>query len=227
MRTETNASSRSDNAIHVAIQGLEHHPLPPWPISEQVERDDSHSAPIIDALREQLQSKDRQIQTLETQLDRKNKQIETHRSTHHSANRRRRSRFRLREAKTSSATASGCIPSNFPPLDVDDHASRTSRLRLASSRNRSLSPASTSSSLSGIRIRLDDFQDPQGWMLAGRVEAGDEPRRWKTVESGTSLLINGAEGKAGNLQTILAHGDAIVEVEFTIPQGSNSGIYLQ
>lgn len=76
-------------------------------------------------------------------------------------------------------------------------------------------------------VSLKDFQDPQGWMLAGRVEAGDVPRSWKMVQPGTSLLINGAEGKAGNVQTIFAHGDAVVEVEFMIPKGSNSGIYLQ
>lgn len=36
---------------------------------------DSDSAPIIEVLREQLQSKDRQLATLETQLDRKDQQI--------------------------------------------------------------------------------------------------------------------------------------------------------
>lgn len=36
---------------------------------------DNNSAPIIEVLREQLQSKDRQLQTLETQLDRKDEQI--------------------------------------------------------------------------------------------------------------------------------------------------------
>lgn len=47
---------------------------------------DSHAAPIIEVLREQLQSKDRQIQTLETQLDRKDKQIENLNERMHESN---------------------------------------------------------------------------------------------------------------------------------------------
>lgn len=47
---------------------------------------DAHSAPIIEVLREQLQSKDRQIQTLETQLDRKDKQIENLNERMHESN---------------------------------------------------------------------------------------------------------------------------------------------
>ncbi len=47
---------------------------------------DQNAAPIIEVLREQLQSKDRQIQTLETQLDRKDTQIENLNERMHESN---------------------------------------------------------------------------------------------------------------------------------------------
>jgi hypothetical protein len=74
---------------------------------------------------------------------------------------------------------------------------------------------------------LADFQDTKGWMTAGAVAAGADPKKWASVESGTGILLNGVGDKAVNLQTHFAHGDAIVELEFMIPKGSNSGVYLQ
>ena len=74
---------------------------------------------------------------------------------------------------------------------------------------------------------LADFQDTKGWMTAGAVAAGADPKKWDSVEPGTGILVNEVGDKAVNLQTHFAHGDAIVELEFMIPKGSNSGVYLQ
>jgi hypothetical protein len=76
-------------------------------------------------------------------------------------------------------------------------------------------------------LSLADFQDAAGWMEAAGAEAGEKPKTWASLTAGTGLMVNGPEGKAGNLLSRFAHGDAIVEMEFMIPKGSNSGVYLQ
>lgn len=68
------------------------------------------------------------------------------------------------------------------------------------------------------------------WQLAGGI-AGD-PRRDKAVAvtPGTGVLVcNPGKEKAdrGHLFTTWEHGDIEVELEFLLPPGSNSGIYLQ
>lgn len=75
---------------------------------------------------------------------------------------------------------------------------------------------------------LDDFLDPKGWEIVKSVtDDKEEKKQWKTIEPGAGLLINGREGKAGNLETVGEFGDVEVEVEFMIPKESNSGIYFQ
>lgn len=74
---------------------------------------------------------------------------------------------------------------------------------------------------------LSQFRAPLGdWMTAGEValDAADAKR---LVWSGTgSTAVNGAKGKTVHLFTTAQHGDARVELEFMVPQGSNSGVYL-
>lgn len=41
------------------------------------------------------------------------------------------------------------------------------------------------------------------------------------------ILINGPRGKTVNLHSRIEHGDALVHIEFLVPRGSNSGVYLQ
>jgi hypothetical protein len=74
---------------------------------------------------------------------------------------------------------------------------------------------------------LDDFLKPAGWSVAAAVEGDAKEKRWSKVEPGTGVLINGVEGKAGDLVTRAAFGDVTVKAEFMIPKGSNSGIYFQ
>ena len=42
-----------------------------------------------------------------------------------------------------------------------------------------------------------------------------------------SRILNGLKGKANNLVTTEKFGDVELYLEFLIPQGSNSGVYLQ
>jgi hypothetical protein len=76
--------------------------------------------------------------------------------------------------------------------------------------------------------------------LAGWVGENDKPHQWFTARSVTAegkvlkaepapagIIVNGPGGKTGNLVTTQKHGDVELYVEFMVPQGSNSGVYLQ
>lgn len=62
-----------------------------------------------------------------------------------------------------------------------------------------------------------------GKSLAGWTPQDAKPQRW-TVQDG--LLSNGPEGKINNIVSTATFGDIELHVEFQIPKGSNSGIYL-
>ncbi len=47
------------------------------------------------------------------------------------------------------------------------------------------------------------------------------------IEDGVGVLVNGPEGKEQNLFSKAEFGDIEAHIEFNIPKGSNSGIYLQ
>jgi len=68
------------------------------------------------------------------------------------------------------------------------------------------------------------------WALAGGI-AGD-PRREKTLSpvEGTGVLVcnpGREKEKRGHLFTAWEHGDLELDLEFLLPPGSNSGVYLQ
>ena len=74
-----------------------------------------------------------------------------------------------------------------------------------------------------------EFSSPSpNWQLAGEVES-DRDQRWSLVaKPGTGILANLVSEKAnGNLFTTWEHGDIELELDFMMPKGSNSGIYLQ
>lgn len=64
------------------------------------------------------------------------------------------------------------------------------------------------------------------WKMAGKVVGDPHAKKWKHVKPGTSILYNGDKGKSINLTSKQTHGDAELEIEFMIPKGSNSGVYL-
>jgi hypothetical protein len=81
--------------------------------------------------------------------------------------------------------------------------------------------------------------------LAGwRGQEADKPNEWMTVQSAkmdaanpkvlvlgpavsAGILVNGKLGKTVNLVTTEKYGDVEAEIEFLLPQGSNSGVYFQ
>lgn len=71
-----------------------------------------------------------------------------------------------------------------------------------------------------------DGGPPGEWMVAGDVALDREDERRLRPAPGTGVLING-RGKTVDLFSRRRHGDAEVRLEFLIPRGSNSGVYLQ
>ena len=65
------------------------------------------------------------------------------------------------------------------------------------------------------------------WTAVGEVYLdSDDPTRLRS-ERGTSIALNGSTGRTKHLISTAEHGDAKVHVEFMVPKGSNSGVYLQ
>lgn len=77
-----------------------------------------------------------------------------------------------------------------------------------------------------------DLIGPEAWVETGawtsaeKLEGSSQEKKWKSVTPGKGILYNGTEGKTINITSKAPHGDAEIEVEFLIPKGSNSGIYL-
>jgi hypothetical protein len=95
-------------------------------------------------------------------------------------------------------------------------------------------PLAAQPSLPPEPVQLDSpaaFQVlPPNWQLAGGL--GGDPRREKTLtpRDGTGVLVcnpGREKEKRGHLFTAWEHGDLELELEFLLPPGSNSGVYLQ
>ena len=66
------------------------------------------------------------------------------------------------------------------------------------------------------------------WQVCGAVELGPEAEHQEfIIKPGTGLLVSGEKGKTSNLCTEYQHGDCYANIEFKVPQGSNSGVYFQ
>lgn len=75
---------------------------------------------------------------------------------------------------------------------------------------------------------LTGWKAPHGtWspVEAVTLSAGN-PKRF-TVQPGTGVLLNTSELPTVDFLSELSHGDCELHVEFCVPQGSNSGVYLQ
>ncbi|MEZ4905450.1 MAG: family 16 glycoside hydrolase [Spirosomataceae bacterium] len=85
------------------------------------------------------------------------------------------------------------------------------------------------------RISLNDlsaFKNPAtNWSIVGDAIADLNQKNVLVATAGQGVLVCqqpiGKYGQEYNLLTNMQHGDADVEVEFMMAQGSNSGIYLQ
>lgn len=81
-------------------------------------------------------------------------------------------------------------------------------------------------------VNLSAFEAPGGARPDGWQIAGDAWTLWDSaaleVEAGTGVLVNAPEaGAAGPLATPWAHGDLVLELEYLLPRGAESGLYLQ
>ncbi|MEX2601609.1 MAG: family 16 glycoside hydrolase [Balneolaceae bacterium] len=76
---------------------------------------------------------------------------------------------------------------------------------------------------------LEPFQAPgRNWQIAGAVQSDYLTDHSIQAEEGSGILANLPTGNEDtNLVTNLEHGDIELKIEFLVPRGSNSGIYLQ
>lgn len=76
-------------------------------------------------------------------------------------------------------------------------------------------------SLRGWTARAD-----HAWRICGGVSLDpSDPTRFIPAP-GDGVLINGDCGETADLHTVLEHGDCRLTLEYCIPSGSNSGVYL-
>ena len=74
---------------------------------------------------------------------------------------------------------------------------------------------------------LARFADHRGtWETAGDVSMSEDNPARLTGAAGTGVAWNGADGRAVDLVTNFDHGDVSLHIEFMVPKGSNSGVYL-
>lgn len=75
---------------------------------------------------------------------------------------------------------------------------------------------------------LDSLAEGILWTAQARRPAGARPIEWTSTEGWSNengVLFN--KGHARHLVSKLGYGDALLHVEFMLPKGSNSGVYLQ
>lgn len=85
-----------------------------------------------------------------------------------------------------------------------------------------------SSETTPLTDSLTHFRSPTAqWTEVSAVEL--DPANPKLLKGfpGSGEILNGPTGRTKNLFTDEEFGDAHVHVEFMVPQGSNSGVYLQ
>lgn len=77
---------------------------------------------------------------------------------------------------------------------------------------------------------LSGFKDPgKNWSIAGGVTANLNEQNVLNVSKGTGVLVNqvGKKTHGTDLFTVAEHGDMVLELDFLMAKGANSGIYLQ
>ncbi len=64
------------------------------------------------------------------------------------------------------------------------------------------------------------------WDAAGSVVLNSDDPKLLTTTTGEGIFYNGPTGRTADIYTEAEHGDCELHVEFIVPQGSNSGVYL-
>ncbi|MCD6395421.1 MAG: DUF1080 domain-containing protein, partial [Planctomycetes bacterium] len=80
-------------------------------------------------------------------------------------------------------------------------------------------------------IPLNDFsawQSPTNqWVIAGDASMSAQNENLLVAKPGKGIMVNGPTGRTSNILTNNEFGDVKIHIEFTVPKGSNSGVYLQ
>ena len=72
------------------------------------------------------------------------------------------------------------------------------------------------------------WRQPVGdWRVAREVTLDPNDAAKFAIQSGAGVMVNGAKGRTVDLLTEGEYGDVEAHIEFVVPKGSNSGIYLQ
>jgi Domain of Unknown Function (DUF1080) len=75
---------------------------------------------------------------------------------------------------------------------------------------------------------LSDWKEPLGaWSVVGGVTLDSANPKAFTTTPGQGVTLSSAASKSKNLISKTEHGDAEIHVEFNVPKGSNSGVYIQ
>ncbi|RKU14841.1 hypothetical protein C6501_07680 [Candidatus Poribacteria bacterium] len=64
------------------------------------------------------------------------------------------------------------------------------------------------------------------WSAIGDVALNPDDNKLLTATAGEGIFYNGPTGRTTDLYTEYEHGDCELHVEFMVPQGSNSGVYV-
>lgn len=65
------------------------------------------------------------------------------------------------------------------------------------------------------------------WTIGGGVNLRDDDPKLFAIERGTGVMVNGETGRTVDILTEMEHGSIELELEFSVAQKSNSGVYLQ
>ncbi len=72
------------------------------------------------------------------------------------------------------------------------------------------------------------WEAPLGeWSLVNSAKLALKNAQTFILMPGKGILVNGIDGKTGNLISKFQHGDVQAAIEYMVPEGSNSGVYFQ
>jgi len=89
-------------------------------------------------------------------------------------------------------------------------------------------PAADSDGRSLVGGDLSNWRGDTGdWTVVGQITLDPANEARLAATPGTGAILNGETGRTANLHSKHEHGDVEIHVEFMVPKGSNSGVYLQ
>ncbi len=79
--------------------------------------------------------------------------------------------------------------------------------------------------LNGWLARNPDVKNE--WLLAKNVTLSKKDTKKFKIQSGEGVMVNGPKGNTTDIYSQAEFGDCQLHIEFVVPKGSNSGVYLQ